>query len=750
MRKAGKPEIVPPLQSGLASVGRDRSPSGPQTPPGGVPADTDNREVGFYDDKGGKKDSVSFQWAENNEYLEGVSKESGSGKVAGKPVENSLTLTYSIAGAPTADPASDGNGKSSSGTVAGPHGSLYVAGRAGDRDGDGLNDYHVYFADQNPDDSKKNRSAESIASPVAADRSEIQRQIARLPAGGSESGRKDAVLAKQEENRDLRKALDSLKRIRENDGREDASARSDGTIGRLEKPLKEREKVVANAPAADSPSAPGEADSATTVTNAFCFSYDPGRDAVSEAPAAEEPKPEVMTGPRFKAEGVNPMVTTVNQPFSTFSIDVDTASYTLSRNYMLKGQLPPAEAVRTEEFVNFFDYDYSPPINKTFGVYIECAPSKFGHGQQLLKIGVKGRRLGREEQRGAVLTILVDTSGSMNTPDRIELAKKSLRMLVEKLAPNDTVTLVQYDNHARVVLEPTQASNRKAILDAIDGLQCNGSTNLEEGMQKAYEMAGANFVPGAENRVLLLSDGAANLGTSSAADILSEVEAFRKQGVFCSVFGMGQGTYNDEMLEALANKGDGVYRFIDSEQEARQVFVDDLAATLNTIARDVKIQIEFNPANVKSYRQLGYENRQLKKEDFRNDAVDAGEVGSGQSVTALYELDLAPRGEAGPDTVCTVRVRYMRTDVKKIEEIEESFRLSQVGRNFDGMDARFKLAACAAETAEILRGSPFAAGSECDDVASVLRPVALELSLDSRVAELLRLASGAKDMARGE
>ena len=469
-----------------------------------------------------------------------------------------------------------------------------------------------------------------------------------------------------------------------------------------------------------------------------------------EDKAVKAPEPDNMIGPRFKATGVNPMVTTVNQPFSTFSIDVDTASYTLSRNYMLKGQLPPAEAVRTEEFVNFFDYDYKPPVNKTFGVYIDCAPSKFGHGQQLLKIGVKGRRLGREEQRGAVLTILVDTSGSMNTPDRIELAKKSLRMLVERLGPKDTVALVQYDNHARVVLPPTKAAERKAILAAIDALQCNGSTNLEEGMQRAYEVAGANFAPGAENRVLLLSDGAANLGTTTAEDILLKVESFRKQGIFCSVFGMGQGTYNDEMLGTLADKGDGVYRFIDSEQEARQVFVDDLAATLNTIARDVKIQVEFNPANVKSYRQLGYEKRQLKTEDFRNDAVDAGEVGSGQSVTALYELDLAPQAQVGADIVCTVRVRYMRTDVKKIEEIEERFHLPQVGRSFDAMDARFRLAACAAETAEILRGSPFAAGSEWNDVAAALRPVALELSLDSRVAELLRLVQGAKDMARGE
>ncbi|NQT92533.1 MAG: von Willebrand factor type A domain-containing protein, partial [Lentisphaerae bacterium] len=475
-----------------------------------------------------------------------------------------------------------------------------------------------------------------------------------------------------------------------------------------------------------------------------------------------ESREEETTGPRFKAFGVNPFFAVKARPFSTFSIDVDTASYTLARNYMLDGLLPPAEAVRTEEFVNFFDYAYKPPSHNTFKVYTQSAPSKFGHGLQLLKIGVKGRRLGREEQRQAVLTFLVDTSGSMNQPDRIGLVKKSLHLLVDKLSPRDLVAIVQYDSHARLVLEHTPVSKRDAIGKIIDALQCGGSTNLEEGMHRAYEIAGRNFVGGGENRVLVLSDGVANLGTSAAGDILSKVEQYRNQGIYCSVFGFGMGTYDDEMLESLANKGDGAYNFIDSEDEAKRVFVDELAATLNTIAADVKIQVEFNPDLVKRYRQMGYENRQLKKEDFRNDAVDAGEVGSGQSVTALYELELGgeperptsniqrPTSKGKDGTIAVVRVRYRRTDTGEVEEIEHVVSVKQALAGFDEAPARFRLAACVAEFGEILRGSPFAAGSDFEDVASALRPVALDLHLDRRVQQLWRMVQGAGGLSRAE
>ncbi|MBU4211499.1 MAG: DUF3520 domain-containing protein, partial [Verrucomicrobia bacterium] len=293
-----------------------------------------------------------------------------------------------------------------------------------------------------------------------------------------------------------------------------------------------------------------------------------------------------------------------------------------------------------------------------------------------------------------------------------------------------------YDSHARLLLEHTPAADKKRILAVIEGLQTSGSTALEEGMREAYATAARGFNSAACNRVLLLSDGMANLGTTAAEEILTSVAGYRKQGITLSVFGFGLGAYNDAMLETLANKGDGVYSFIDSPAEAKRVLVDDLAATVNLIARDVKIQVEFNPKRVKQYRQLGYENRQLKKEQFRDDSVDAGEIGSGQSVTALYELELQGNSH---EPLGMVRIRCRNALTGQIEEIEQPIAPVSGKTPFEAMDVRFRLAAAAAEFSEILRGSPFAAGSRFEDVSRVLRPIALELSLDNRIQELLRL-----------
>ena len=469
-------------------------------------------------------------------------------------------------------------------------------------------------------------------------------------------------------------------------------------------------------------------------------------EVISSLKAAEEAE----TGPRFKAMGENPWVHASANAFSTFGIDVDTASYTLARNHMLRGFLPPAESVRIEEFVNFFDYAYAAPPRDTFKVYAESAPSKFGAGKHMIKIGVKGRRLGREEQRPAVLTFLIDTSGSMEKPDRIGLVKTSLKLMLDKLGPNDKVAIMKYDTRPLLVMEHTSVADKDEIIKVIDGLRCQGTTNLELAMTKAYELAEQNFAPGGENRVLLLSDGVANVGTQAADDILGACASARKQGIFSSVFGFGIGTYNDEMLEALANKGDGAYSFIDSEEEAHRVFVEDLAATLNTIATDVKIQVEFNPALVNQYRQLGYENRQLKKEQFRDDTVDAGEVGSGQAVTALYETELKVVDEKrARERIAVVRVRYRRRDTGKVEEVAHDIMPKDVAQSFEDSSARFRLAACVAEFAEQLRSSNHARGSRYPDVATVLRPVSAELNLDKRVAELLRMVSGAHAMSRG-
>lgn len=438
----------------------------------------------------------------------------------------------------------------------------------------------------------------------------------------------------------------------------------------------------------------------------------------------------------------NPFVAAAAEPFSTFAMDVDTASYTLTRQAIRSGAMPEPERVRTEEIVNAFDYGDTAPERAVFRVYQDGAQSQFGAGYHLLRIGVKGRRLGREEQRPAMLTFVVDISGSMAQPDRIGLARLALVSLLDQLAERDRIQIIAFSDHARLVLEPVGASEKAQVIAAFERLQCNGSTNLEEGMRQAYEQAARGFVPGAENRVILISDGVANLGAGSAQEILDKVSAYRKQGITCSVFGVGAGTYNDRMLEELANKGDGVYRFLDSAEEVRTAFVDDLAATLNTIAKDAKIQVEWNPGVVRQYRQLGYENRALRKEQFRDDAVDAGEVGSGQSVTALYELELAP--DVAPESrLGTVRIRYQRADNGKVEEIEAPLVAESVLRPAHAANARFRVAACAAEFAELLRGSPYAAGGRFQEVADYLRPAALELTLDTRVKELLDLVSAA-------
>jgi Ca-activated chloride channel family protein len=444
---------------------------------------------------------------------------------------------------------------------------------------------------------------------------------------------------------------------------------------------------------------------------------------------------------------VNPFVAANVEPFSTFAMDVDTASYALTRQALRAGALPEPERVRTEEVVNAFDYGDTAPERTVFRVYQDGAQSPFGAGLQLLRIGVKGRRLGREEQRPAMLTFVIDVSGSMSQPDRIGFARLALTSLLEHVSSRDRIQIIAYSDHAQLVLEPVAATEKARVIAAFERLQCNGSTNLEEGLMQAYEQAAKGFVPGAENRVILLSDGVANLGADCAQEILDKVAANRKQGITCSVFGVGSGTYNDRMLEELANRGDGVYRFLDSEAAVTTAFVDDLAATLNTIAKDAKIQVEWNPAVVRQYRQLGYENRALQKEQFRDDTVDAGEVGSGQSVTALYELELAP--EAAADAALgTVRIRYQRTDTGKVEEIEATLAASTVLRPAHAASAYFRVAASAAEFAELLRGSPHAAGGSFDAVADYLRPAVLGLSLDTRVKELLDLVAAAAALKR--
>lgn len=465
---------------------------------------------------------------------------------------------------------------------------------------------------------------------------------------------------------------------------------------------------------------------------------------------ADAPRP---VAPRPPA-GFNPYIESAADAFSTFSIDVDTASYTLTRRAIEEGRLPDAEQVRTEEIVNAFDYDYAPPAHGAFAMHAELAPSPFRAPLDLLKVGIQGRLPGRDAKKAAVLTLVIDSSGSMDTPDRLGRIRAALKMLVAKLQPQDSVAIVAFNTEPRLILDRTAGADKAALLAAIDAIAASGSTQLEGGMRLGYQVAARGFVSGAANRVILMSDGVANLGAATAVQILASVEDYRRQGIYLTVLGFGSGTYDDAMLMQLADKGDGMYAFVDSDEEARRLLVDQWEQTLHVIAKDVKIQIEFNPDRVVRWRQIGYEKRQLTKQDFRNDAVDAGEVGSGQAVTALYDLELK-QGEAGfqpvrspSATIATLRVRYKDPDTGKVTELERRITDANRRANFANAPARFRVAACAAEFAELLRVSPYTAASDFGAVIDQLRPAANQLPLDQRVQELVRLAERARGLAQ--
>ncbi|MFA4943230.1 MAG: von Willebrand factor type A domain-containing protein [Lentisphaeria bacterium] len=488
---------------------------------------------------------------------------------------------------------------------------------------------------------------------------------------------------------------------------------------------------------------PRELREAAAVT-ATDLAFAPAAAAAAAPPPAPPaaPQPALADFEAEEAPTVRPFVATAADAFSTFGIDVDTAAYSQARRDLAAGRLPAPAAVRAEEFINAFDYGYAPPAGEQgFAIHAESAPSPFRPGLELLKIGVKGAQLGRDHQQPAVLTLVVDGSGSMATPDRLGLVREALKLLLDRLRADDRVALVQFSDQPRLLLEPMPAAEKGRILAAVQAMQAGGPTHLENGLRLGYATAARGFVPGAANRVLLFTDGVANLGAADAASLLRAVADSRQQGIFLSVFGVGAGAYNDKLLEQFANQGDGTYTFLDSPAEARRALVEQFAATLFTIAKDVKIQVEFNPARVESWRQIGYDNRQLTREQFRDDTVDAGEVGAGQAATALYELVLkgSPREPLG-----VVRVRYREVASGAMHEIQQPLTGRERHPAFAKAPARFRLAAGVAEFAEQLRESPHVAGTGLAEVEAALRPVALELHLDGSVQELLRLVTTAR------
>jgi Ca-activated chloride channel family protein len=362
---------------------------------------------------------------------------------------------------------------------------------------------------------------------------------------------------------------------------------------------------------------------------------------------ADMPAQQAENRDRIEDFKTNPVRSALEHPVSTFSIDVDTASYSFVRRSLKEGVLPQADTVRVEEMVNYFPYAWKGPDNAAapFNTTVSVLPTPWNQHSKLMHVAIKGYDVQPAAQPKANLVFLIDVSGSMNAPDKLPLLQSAFRLLVNKLKGDDTVSIVTYAGDAGVVLEPTKASEKDKILAAIDTLKPGGSTAGEAGIRQAYQLAQSSFVKDGVNRVMLATDGDFNVGQSDDDDLKRLIEQERKSGVFLSVFGFGRGNLNDQLMQTIAQNGNGTAAYIDTLAEAEKVLVQDASSTLFPIAKDVKIQVEFNPQKVSEYRLVGYETRALKREDFNNDRVDAGEIGSGHSVTAIYEI--TPKGSGG-------------------------------------------------------------------------------------------------------
>lgn len=457
----------------------------------------------------------------------------------------------------------------------------------------------------------------------------------------------------------------------------------------------------------------------------------------------------------------NPLVVTANDPLSTFSIDVDTASYANLRRLIGGGMLPPPGAVRIEEMINYFSYDYAEPSDGPIGVSTEVGPCPWRPANQLVRLGIKAKDLSEDKIPPSNLVFLVDVSGSMNQPNKLPLLQQALTMLADQLTGRDRIAMVVYAGSNRVVLPPTAGDKSTEIKAAIAALAAGGSTHASGGIATAYQLARQSFMPGANNRVILASDGDFNVGVTSRDELERLIAGERQSGVYLTVLGFGMGNYRDDTMEILADKGNGNYAYIDSLLEARKVLVKERASTLFTLAKDVKVQVEFNPALVGAYRLLGYENRVMADEDFKDDKKDAGEIGVGHRVTALYELypvgspDIpkvdglkyqtraASPGNDGE--LLTVKVRYKPLEEGPAQEISRA--VAAVSPSLAATSDDFRFAAAVAGFGLLLRqGEP---------PAGLTYPLVRELAAGSRGqdregyrAEFLRLAESAEMLAK--
>ncbi|MBE1275248.1 vWA domain-containing protein [Enterovibrio baiacu] len=454
-----------------------------------------------------------------------------------------------------------------------------------------------------------------------------------------------------------------------------------------------------------------------------------------------EPYPQAKNRDNYietPSNGVHQVITT---PLSTFSIDVDTGSYANVRSYLTMGQKPPTDAIREEAFINYFDYNYATPnsTKQPFSVNTEIAPSPWNVERQLLRIALKGYDIPKAERKASNLVFLVDVSGSMAQPNKLPLLVQSLSMLTKELGENDTVSLVTYAGNASVVLKPTKGDNTQAILNALKSLNAGGGTYGESGIKLAYQQAQQGFIKGGVNRVILATDGDFNLGVTNMDELKDIITAERKKGVSLTTLGFGRGNYNDALMEQLANTGDGNHAYIDTLHEAQKVLLRQMSGTLQSIASDVKIQVEFNPTNVKEYRLIGYQNRKLRDEDFNNDKVDAGEIGAGHTVTALYELTLT--GDQGQiddlryqqkeadvasssshsNELAHVKVRYKLPGTATSTLVEGNVNQNDIKKGFTQASADFKFATAVAAFAQKLKENSYLDDFDYAQIATIAR-----------------------------
>lgn len=464
---------------------------------------------------------------------------------------------------------------------------------------------------------------------------------------------------------------------------------------------------------------------------------------------------------KYKNFSDNPIFLTAENPVSTFSIDVDTGSYSNVRRMLNNGTHPPADSVRAEEIINYFDFGYAPPSSRKqpFSVTTEISAAPWNSKRQLVLVGIKGYEVPRSQIPAANIVFLIDTSGSMSSPDKLPLLVESFKQMTQKMRSQDRVSIVVYAGSAGLVLPATSGADKETILQALDKLQAGGSTNGGQGIELAYKIAKENYIGDGVNRVILATDGDFNVGIHDTEMLKTLVADQRKSGIALTTLGFGQGNYNDHMAEQLADVGNGNHAYIDNLNEGRKVLVEEMSSTMMTIAQDVKIQVEFNPTVVAEYRLIGYENRKLNREDFNNDKIDAGEIGAGHDVTALYEITLVGSGgesvsplryskttaatDGKSNEIALLKLRYKQPGEEQSRLIERPLLRTGISAK---PSARMKMAASLAAYADLLRGGKNSGQFKWNDVKKLAASASLPDSWGYR-AEFMGLLDQASRLS---